>query len=312
MPDAAARLPIVDAHHHIWDLALKAHPWLVDEPPIAVPLRRLRTHPPQLSAGRLPPRQPALRRRQDRVRRGRVEPAAIRSARRAGCTKWRSGTACRTPWWRRPGSTAPMQPTCWHSRRRSRWSGACGTSRDRPCGGRTPGAASPARWTVPSGASGFALLAKHGLHFDLQTPWWHFDAAAELARDFPGTIIIVNHTGLPADRSAEGLAGWRERHGAAGAAQPNVMLKISGLGVPGHRWTPRAAGPGGARCDRHLRGGARHVRLQLPRRLAGCHVRRDLRQLSGDHPGHAGRRAPAGCSTTMPCASTVCERKDQP
>ena len=25
-------LPIADAHHHIWDLALKAHPWLRDEP----------------------------------------------------------------------------------------------------------------------------------------------------------------------------------------------------------------------------------------------------------------------------------------
>ncbi len=25
-------LPIVDAHHHLWDLELKAHPWLVAEP----------------------------------------------------------------------------------------------------------------------------------------------------------------------------------------------------------------------------------------------------------------------------------------
>jgi predicted TIM-barrel fold metal-dependent hydrolase len=27
-----ASLPIVDAHHHVWDLSLKAHPWLTGEP----------------------------------------------------------------------------------------------------------------------------------------------------------------------------------------------------------------------------------------------------------------------------------------
>ena len=36
---------------------------------------------------------------------------------------------------------------------------------------------------------GYALLARHGLSFDLQTPWWHLDAAAELARDFPNVPI---------------------------------------------------------------------------------------------------------------------------
>ena len=27
-------LPIVDAHHHLWDLTANRHPWLSDEPPI--------------------------------------------------------------------------------------------------------------------------------------------------------------------------------------------------------------------------------------------------------------------------------------
>ena len=26
--------PIIDAHHHYWDLAMRAHPWLVREPMI--------------------------------------------------------------------------------------------------------------------------------------------------------------------------------------------------------------------------------------------------------------------------------------
>jgi predicted TIM-barrel fold metal-dependent hydrolase len=93
----------------------------------------------------------------------------------------------------------------------------------------------------PKWRAGYGRLARHGLHFDLQTPWWHFDAAAELARDFRSTTIIVNHTGLPADRSAEGLAGWRAAM-ALLAGEPNVCLKISGLGVPGRRWTPELQG----------------------------------------------------------------------
>jgi predicted TIM-barrel fold metal-dependent hydrolase len=84
--------------------------------------------------------------------------------------------------------------------------------------------------------AGFAHLERYGLHFDLQTPWWHFEAAAALARDFPGTLIIINHTGLPADRSREGIAAWRSALERM-AREANTRLKISGLGVPGKGWT---------------------------------------------------------------------------
>jgi predicted TIM-barrel fold metal-dependent hydrolase len=86
---------------------------------------------------------------------------------------------------------------------------------------------------------GYARLARHGLSFDLQTPWWHLAAAAALARDFPDTTIIINHTALPADRSAEGLAAWRAAL-ASVAREPNVALKISGLGQRGERWRREA------------------------------------------------------------------------
>jgi predicted TIM-barrel fold metal-dependent hydrolase len=94
----------------------------------------------------------------------------------------------------------------------------------------------------PRWRDGYALLARHKFSFDLQTPWWHLDAAAELARDFPATQIVINHTGLPADRSAEGLAAWR-RAMAAAADQPNVAVKISGLGRQGLPWTLEANAP---------------------------------------------------------------------
>ncbi|WP_159913917.1 amidohydrolase [Pantoea sp. 18069] len=83
--------------------------------------------------------------------------------------------------------------------------------------------------------AGYALLAPHGLTFDLQVPWWNLDQAADLARDFADTLIILNHTGLPSDRSAEGLAGWRRALEQLAAA-PNTAVKISGLGLAGQPW----------------------------------------------------------------------------
>jgi predicted TIM-barrel fold metal-dependent hydrolase len=87
----------------------------------------------------------------------------------------------------------------------------------------------------PKFREGYAHLAKHGLHYDLQTPWWHLEEAAALARDFPETPIILNHTGLPADRSDRGLAGWRTAIETFAAA-PNTAVKISGLGLKGQPW----------------------------------------------------------------------------
>lgn len=84
---------------------------------------------------------------------------------------------------------------------------------------------------------GFSELARLGLNFDLQTPWWNFAEAIDLARDFPSTTIILNHAGLPGDRDAESLAAWRAAMERL-ATCPNVLVKISGIGVPGKRWTP--------------------------------------------------------------------------
>jgi predicted TIM-barrel fold metal-dependent hydrolase len=90
--------------------------------------------------------------------------------------------------------------------------------------------------------AGFARLSEHGFSFDLQTPYWHLAEAADLAGAYPQTPIIVNHTGLPADRSTEGIRAWHHAMTAI-AAQPNVFLKISGLGLPGKRWDAAANEP---------------------------------------------------------------------
>ncbi|HJP20943.1 MAG TPA: amidohydrolase family protein [Alphaproteobacteria bacterium] len=97
----------------------------------------------------------------------------------------------------------------------------------------------PISMADPKWRQGYALLARHGFHYDLQAPWGQLGEAAALARDFPDTLIILNHTGLPVDRGEPALAAWRAALEEF-AAQPNTAIKISGLGQPGQPWTAMA------------------------------------------------------------------------
>lgn len=100
----------------------------------------------------------------------------------------------------------------------------------------------PGSMDDPAWRRGYALLDRHNFSCDIQTPWWHMDALAELAANFPRTQIVIVHAGLPSDRSREGLAGWRRALEVA-AAQPNVAIKVSGLGEPNRPWTLESNGP---------------------------------------------------------------------
>ena len=82
---------------------------------------------------------------------------------------------------------------------------------------------------------GFSKLLKYNLHFDLQIPWKYLQDAKLLADDFPHTLIILNHAGLPYDRSIEGLKSWRSAINIISQC-PNVVVKISGIGVPNSTW----------------------------------------------------------------------------
>lgn len=83
--------------------------------------------------------------------------------------------------------------------------------------------------------AGFRRLADTNLMFDLQTNWWHLPDIAALRRISEDVPIIINHTGLPADRSADGIRGWQQALRLS-AGFPNVFLKISGLGLKGRAW----------------------------------------------------------------------------
>lgn len=230
---SADQLPIVDAHHHFWDLDRNYYPWLQDRE--LIPFRygdysaiRHNFMPPDLElhiAG-IPV-----------VKTVHME-AEIERSQSVAETAWLSELAAETG---RPDacvghavldSEDVAEVLAGHAAyplvRGIRQKPAAATNpRDARRG--VAGSMDDDRWR-----RGYALLASYGFSYDLQTPWWHLDAAADLAANFPETLIILNHTGLPADRSEEGLAGWRRAMELL-ARQPNTAVKLSGLGLPG-RW----------------------------------------------------------------------------
>lgn len=90
--------------------------------------------------------------------------------------------------------------------------------------------------------AGFALLKRYGLSFDLQLYPCQMQDAVHLARRHPETVIIINHTGMPVDRDAEGIALWRNGMKAL-AGCDNVAVKISGLGMVDHHWNAESIRP---------------------------------------------------------------------
>ena len=97
----------------------------------------------------------------------------------------------------------------------------------------TPGA--PGTMQDDAWLRGFANLERHGFSWDLRVPFWHLPEAAEVAKAFPRTPIVLNHTGFPWDRSEDGLAAWRRAMDII-AQQPNVHLKVSEFGLKDQPW----------------------------------------------------------------------------
>ena len=85
-------------------------------------------------------------------------------------------------------------------------------------------------------ARGYALLAKYGLSFDLQIYPNQMTQAYRLAAANPDVPVILNHTGMPVDRDAAGIAAWKSGMKLL-ATLPHVATKISGLGFIDRRWT---------------------------------------------------------------------------
>ncbi len=230
-------LTIVDAHQHFWDPELNYHPWLRDEPPVPFrygdyrPLRR-RYLPPDYLADAAPYQ--VEKTVYVEAEWNPADPVGeMRYIERLRSEHGLPSVAVAQAWLDADDASAVLEQQAAFSFVRS--------IRHKPRANRSPGDAAPGGMSETRWRAGYAQLARNGLRFDLQTPWWHLHEAVRLAADFPDTQLILNHTGLPADRSTEGLAGWKLAMTAL-AACPNVAVKISGLGQPGQAWTAAANG----------------------------------------------------------------------
>jgi predicted TIM-barrel fold metal-dependent hydrolase len=237
MIEAAAPfdLPIIDAHHHFWDLGRNPHPWLRDLP--MIPFRygdysalRGRDFLPaeyDAAAAGLPIVASV-------TMEGEWDPADP-----LGEARWITALAARTG---RPVAhvaqawldRADLGPVLEGLARLPLVKGV----RHKPRAAANPAEVvrgAPGSMGDPRWRAGYAQLAAHGLHFELQTPWWHLDEALDLVAAYPDTPLVLNHTGLPADRSPAGLAGWRAAMQRLATAT-QVSVKISGLGLRGQPW----------------------------------------------------------------------------
>jgi predicted TIM-barrel fold metal-dependent hydrolase len=83
---------------------------------------------------------------------------------------------------------------------------------------------------------GYAMLERHNFVCDLLVQYPDMDKAAQLARDFPRTTLILNHMAYPpADLNPREMAVWRKSLEAV-APLPNVVMKVSGMCLGGTPW----------------------------------------------------------------------------
>lgn len=82
---------------------------------------------------------------------------------------------------------------------------------------------------------GFSLMEKYGLRWDLRVPAWHLPEAAEVAALFPKVPMVLNHHGFAWDRSEQGLKRWRGWMETL-AQQENVHVKLSEFGLRDRPW----------------------------------------------------------------------------
>jgi predicted TIM-barrel fold metal-dependent hydrolase len=82
----------------------------------------------------------------------------------------------------------------------------------------------------------YGLLERHGLVACADPFVEEMTHARRVADRYPGIVLCIDHASFPRRRDPEYFEAWR-RGILELAGAPNVVVKISGLGMVDHRWT---------------------------------------------------------------------------
>lgn len=230
----------VDAHFHLWDLALHVYPWMTD------PDKRL--------AGNATPQPESYRignflaDADGMGLSGAVHiQAGIDAQQSLNETGWLSAIADDRAQSRglpdaivayadlaAPDLEATLADHCRHARVRGirQMLNQAGLYPDRY----------PNLMRDPAWLGGLALLGRLGLSFDLQIYPGQMADAEQVVRAHPGTLFVIDHAGLPPLQTPERMGYWRAELERL-ARLPNTVLKISGFGMFDRHWTVASVAP---------------------------------------------------------------------
>ena len=231
---APGAVTLIDAHHHLWDLSMDRHPWLGSR---AEANFFMGDYSP-IKKNYLPADYLADSAGHNVLATVHCE-AEWDRAHQVGETRWISAIHARHgfptaivahSWFDTADATDILAQQAAFPLVRGIRSKPVTTAspHDKPSGG--PGTMRDEAWLA-----GLARLERYNMTYDLRLPYWHLEEAAAVARQFPNIPMVLNHTGFPWDRSAEGLAAWRAAM-AIIAREPNMYLKISEFGLKDAAW----------------------------------------------------------------------------
>lgn len=226
--------PIIDAHHHLWDLSMGRHPWLAPTNG-AVPLAGLE----KVRFSYLPEDYSVDTEPHNVIASVHIE-ALWDATDPLGETQWletldkSKGVAVRYVV-AAPLGTSPAKDILREQARFDRVVGVRGIVSHHPDPTKTF-LSDPRLAYDPQWRSDIGVLADLGLHLELMMYPYQAEAVADLANAFPDLPIIVNHCGSPIDRDAEGMQRWRAGLDRI-AGFDNVALKISNPGAYDANWT---------------------------------------------------------------------------
>jgi len=228
-------LPIIDAHHHLWQLAGGPlyYPWLQDPQPHDFFLGAYES----LKRDYLPPDYRRDAAGHNVVKTVHVE-AECRRDQQVAETRWLTGVNAQYgmphaivahAWFHTPDAEEILAEQKSFALVRG--------IRSKPATSARAGAlaAGPGTMQDPKWLAGLRLLRKFDLSWDLRVPTWHLEEAAQVVRTIPDVPVVLNHTGFPWDRSEAGLALWRRGMKALAACE-QVSCKLSCLCLQEGAW----------------------------------------------------------------------------